>query len=339
MRLWSAQDLRSLLWVIVSLAGLWLGPIEVFAAVSNACVRDCSGMQEPTCDERISTKPDGCGGPPCVWEKNNYCQVPHYPACEETVEGTRVCGEDCKWKNDESCTNPQPHNDWRIYGVALPGDPVYGLWYQDPNTGEHVPLYPDPKTRDLLGLAAKGNIVIGDYLSPDFQTQVLPLLDSSSPGAKVQPYAIDPTDADLGYFSYAQDGLEMFDGDYTQVDAAGLGRKLDGSPRKFYESTLPDDRFDAFMAPFYPQYGQTRSVGKIDAVLFTNHAIVGLTKDLRVNGAIIARDDALSVQNLTLNHDIRLLDKNPLTDRLALPMALQRPTLRRWEECAPAGCP
>jgi hypothetical protein len=324
------------IWTIAGLIGLLAGPNEVFAVAGGGCEPQTCDAPEPTCAQQTTSGTDNCGGS-CTKEFYDYCQIADYPACESSVEGTRVCGESCTYTNYESCDSTP--SDYRIWGVAMPGDPVYGLWYPDPETGEHIPLYPDPQTRDMLGLSAKGNIVVGDYLSEGFQTNVLPLLNPNNPGAKVQSYVVDPSDADLGYSSYVQDGQHVFNGDYTLVDANGSGQKLDGTPRRFYESSLPDEVFDQLMEPLYPQYWQVRGVGSIDAVLFTNHAFTGAVDDLGITGALVARDEALAVGDFSLNHDIRLLKNSALTDKLTLPMALKRPTLLRWEECAPSGCP
>jgi len=187
---------------------------------------------------------------------------------------------------------------------------------------------------------AKGNIVIGDYTDPDFQTYVAPRL---SPGADsvVQPYVIDDTDAALGYNNYPPDaqGRPRFDGRYTSLDG---GQKLDGSSRKFYESSLSDAAFqqqvtDArlsdgyYNAPWAQNYNTD-----IDAALFTNHAVASLTKTryFFIKGSVVGRDDAMVFQrSMQIDHDIRLLGDS--AKDLALPRVLKRLSLVSWAECPP----
>ncbi|MBI3323916.1 MAG: hypothetical protein HYZ92_01370 [Candidatus Omnitrophica bacterium] len=228
---------------------------------------------------------------------------------------------------------------WAPYGFALPGDPTYGF------------NYPDPNTRDLLGLAAKGNVVIGDYTNPDFGTYVAPRLTPGGLSSVVQPYVVDPTDASLGYDSLSPSlcggRSPCFDGDYTATDS---GEKSDHTPRKFYESSLPDAEFHALLDqarstaidPYYsnwtgdPNY---KYASPIDGVLYTNHALTGLveTRYFWVDGAMIARDEALRTgPRFDVYHDIRLLDQ--ASTEIGLPIALKRLKLKRWQDCAESGC-
>lgn len=229
--------------------------------------------------------------------------------------------------------DPADDGNWVNYGWTLPGDPVYGF-------GD-----PDPNTQDLVGLAAKGNIVMGDYTNPDFQTYVVPRL---TPGAQsvTQPYVIDPSDAALGYDDYALDGSgrPRFSGNYDQQDKNIIdgtpGTKLDGTPRKFYESSLPNlefqQRFAAAQAinPYYMF---------VEGVLYTNHAIASLGEGglwccyMGIEGAVVARDDAMAFQgSFWIDHDIRMLDRSAAA--LGLPMSIKSPRLLTVEECPATGC-
>jgi len=206
---------------------------------------------------------------------------------------------------------PEVYNPWVPYGYAFPTDPVYGFGYAD------------PATKDLLGLAAKGNIVIGDYTSQEFQDRVVPKL---SPGINsvVQPYTVDPTDVALGYDNapaiecYGQS--PCFSGNYTLFDG---GTKLDDSPRRFYESSLPDPEFQQLVGGVDP----SRLI--LDAVLFTNHALAGdiPQTDFYIRGAAIARDEAMMFYaSISISHDIRLLG-DTMSDAVVLPFSLRRPRL------------
>lgn len=236
--------------------------------------------------------------------------------------------------------------NWKAYGFTMATDPVYGGGpdgFTSSNGWANYLLNADPETQDQLGLVAKGNVIMGDYTDPDFQTYVAPRL---SPGVDsvVQPYAIDATDAALGYSNYPADdqGRPRFSGAYTQVDG---GQKTDGTPRKFYESTLKDTDFmreiikarlnDQAFNAYGANYGTF-----IDAAMFTNHAMASLaeTRYFIINGAVVARDDAMVFsRSMNIDYDVRLLGDASMD--MALPYALKRLSLVDWSECPYSGCP
>lgn len=239
----------------------------------------------------------------------------------------------------------QPTASWGAYGYAVPGDPEYGF------------SLPSNSTKDLVGLAAKGNIVIGDYtsyaddpLSPtDFSTAVLPKLKPKSddnPAGITMPYVVDPTDADMGYDSLDPSlcggKSPCFNGDYTVQDKQdGLPAfKADSvTPRKFYETSLPDTQMKALADPALRNQFYTSPI-KIDAILYTNHAVAALVKapHLVLNGAVVARDDALLFnKSMTVNHDVRLIS-DQASKAIALPLSLARPSLTGRTECQAETC-
>lgn len=295
---------------------------------------------EPSCAQPTTNGTNECGLPCIKSFSNNKCDAPA-PACGQTTYGQYTCGGQCSWKG--------PDCGWVPYGYVMPGDPTYG--FPNVKNASGTPVYPEPSTTDFLGLAARGNIVIGDYTDrknadgtdnpSDFPSLTVPRL-RPQPGSPVQPYAIDPADEDLGYHDAGFDAKNrpLFSGDYTQVDELGNGRKLDGTPRRFYESTLADADFVKLVDPgLYYRNNPTQMY--IDAVLFTNHTITGFfnTRVLHVNGAFIARDDTLTFLEtiFKINHDVRLFDDSART--LELPFSLESPQLVQWEECPPAACP
>ena len=262
------------------------------------------------------------------------------PACGQTTAGTNNCGAVCT-RTGQPCSQA---STWVPYGFAVPGDPVYG--FPDVVDASGTPAYPNPNTQDLFGFAAKGNIILGDYTSTDFQQRVLPILDGGA-ASKTQPYAIDQSDESLGYHTgngvamNDSQGRPLFDGNYNRQDEQGglPGQKLDGSPRKFYESTLSDAAFQTLATNLAPSSGSTFT---IEGVLFTNHALAGyVPNSITINGAMVSRDDGLIFNGTTfrINHDIRLLgDNDQLVQQIALPVSVQRPTLQQWKECPPSGC-
>ena len=293
---------------------------------SNYFDNYCTAL-EPTCAKRTTTGTYVCGGS-CTKTMDNYCTAAD-PACGEMTAGTYVCGGSCT-KTGGACDTRVP------YGYAIPGDPVYGYGL------------PDNKTMDMLALAAKGNVILGDYTSPDFQNLVAPKL---GPGVDslMQPYAIDPTDKSLGYHDdgFTAKGLPRFSGNYDQWDG-GYKRDTLGNivgDRKFYESSLPDDKFKALLADNWkseldPQWSE------VDAVMFTNHLFAGYApqQNIYLFGSMVARDDAFMFRNgFWSDHDTRLSGTGGsigigLPSNVGLPMSVGRPTLQSWKECAPAGC-
>ncbi|MFH1061787.1 MAG: hypothetical protein V1747_02745 [Candidatus Omnitrophota bacterium] len=167
---------------------------------------------------------------------------------------------------------------------------------------------------DFLGLAAKGNIVVGDYTSGTFN-----LIENYLKPPFTQPYKVDPTDAGIGYVSYTSGGDSYFNGDYTANDG---GRKFDSAgndagARKFYESSLKDNEFRSFC--------DSGLFTRIDAICYTNHALTGRIGQMVINGIIVSRDEATSYSgHLTLNYDIRA-KSDRLGKKMYLPRSLALP--------------
>lgn len=353
--------------LLVVAAALWIAPPPPAFAVSS-CVPNCSSPPtRPSCSQPTVTWPDGCGGTCTLKLSSDPCQVSSLASCANlTVASTTLnCRQSCWYSyprgkciasSSLKCGTTGPGyykncpaiacvasggacaalpSSWQPYGFVDPGDPVYGF----PNVLNAAgnPLYPDPSQQDLLGLAAKGNIVLGNYTSAVFVDNVLPSLN-----AYAQGYAVDPTDADLGYHTgssgvmYDAQGRPLFDGNYNQQDKNGTlpGTKRDGTPRKFYESTLSDVEIQALST----RYGSASGVMNIDGVLFTNHMVTGVIPTLSIKGGMVSRDDGLMVSSsLGLHHDIRLIGAQA-SSQIALPMSMGRPALQSVVECPPSGC-
>jgi hypothetical protein len=147
------------------------------------------------------------------------------------------------------------------------------------------------KTKDFLGLCAKGSMLFGDYTTLD--TSLLKEPHTSS-------HASDASDGPLGYVSYYAGGVPYFSGDYTLRDANGTGTRSDGSARHFYEPMISDAAIAAL--------GVQAWIGWFDAVLYANHLISGdFDANAVINGGFVCRDEAVKRHgNLVLNWDIRL---------------------------------
>lgn len=273
-----------------------------------------------------------------------------------------ACSAQTTCTNDTACGYVAPVNPWVSYGFVQPGDADYGFGAVTNATGG--PLYPPLNTNDLVGFAAKGNIVLGDYTSPGFQTDVLPKANGA-PTSETGPYAIDASDAALGYQSYTDPvtGKPMFNGNYTVQDLETgdysnmpWGGAAQGDPavrpdgaggvvsRKFYEATLSDADFQALVNGPLGMPPANAAVTQVifDGVLFTNHALLGLVnKSIRFNGSMVGRDEVVlsNGASIEINHDQRLSSGVVPAEAVSLPFAFQRPQLTRWQACSQSGCP
>ncbi len=171
-------------------------------------------------------------------------------------------------------------------------------------------------TKDFLGIAAKGNIIVGDYTRNDWKTNVRSYLKPPF----TQSYKIDPTDSSIGYESYKSGGDSYFDGDYTVKDG---GTKTDGSERKFYESSYDDTYFRSIAE-------NSSSIRNVDAVMYTNHAFGGKVGAFTLNGSVVSRDEAIVYSgSITMNYDIRAKDKG---EEFYLPRALALPHIEYFKK-------
>ena len=171
--------------------------------------------------------------------------------------------------------------------------------------------------KDFLGLATKGNMVIGDYTSSNFKW-----IKNYLKPPFTQGYETDSTDSSLGYDSDGNSGNGYwFNGDYTASDG---GEKLDGSNRSFYESSYGDEYF----ATVADQFSQ---ITQIDAVTYTNHVITGRVGQLTINGSIVSRDEAIGYSgHLTMNYDVRAR-LSQMADNFYLPRQLDLPRTRFFQ--------
>jgi len=183
------------------------------------------------------------------------------------------------------------------------------------------------KTRDFVGLCAKGNLILGD----DFKS----FLRDLAKNPVTHTHASDVSDIELGYVSYTSGGVSMFNGDYTATDGQYHDSvRTDGSQRAFYDPILSDTLFQ--------NLGVSAAISKIDGVIYANHMIAGTLGTATINGALICRDEVIKrTGNLYFNWDIRLGSKS--YDRLGIGTSLpdmlpRQPTVYytvKWEELVP----
>lgn len=215
--------------------------------------------------------------------------------------------------------------------IHIIGDIVY----QNPPSWPKPDSKPDQtvkqnEKKDMLGLAAKGNIVIGDYTDSDWISDVTRYITPNW----VKPYACDPTDSAIGYAS-------TFPGDYTVNDGGtqikyvrnkktGAYEPTSTSSRNYYQSTVGER--------IISQNAQKGNIVNIDAVLYNNHATMGKIGACKFNGALVCRDEALIYNSsVQFNWDIRLgsFSRDGVNIFLFLPVTPAIPRVIAWQEVLP----
>jgi hypothetical protein len=230
----------------------------------------------------------------------------------------------------------------------------------------NAPSWPHPDTnpdataqanmsKNLLGLAAKGNIVMGDYTLSSW-------LGSSSSGLQyylksgpyVQQYICDESDQNIGYPRTTEYGWtsneSKFCGDYTQKDG---GKKVDVTSktqnvyqngrwvqqttttisdkqdRKYYESVCATKLIQHLCADTQSSRGAYQpTITRIDAVMYNNHGIIGHIGNCTINGSLVCRNEAMIYEGaLKINWDHRLYSglSGSMSNALGLPMDASRP--------------
>jgi hypothetical protein len=201
-------------------------------------------------------------------------------------------------------------NDVVLKGVVSGRGTIYAgrnvhvvgdLFYANP------PEWPKPMTdkdatreanasRDMVGLAAKGSIILGDYTEGGWKSTT----KTYQKPPFTQPYVVHPSDEANGYISYYDsEGRPVFNGDYTAYD--GGEKAADGggtTSRRFYESSFSDIFIDTIA---------DAQVRHVDAILYTNHLLSGKIGDAVFNGCLVSRDEAIVYHgHLFLNYDVRV---------------------------------
>jgi hypothetical protein len=201
-------------------------------------------------------------------------------------------------------------NDVVLRGVIAGQGTIYAgrnvhiigdLTYRDP------PSWPKPMedpeavaaanaSRDLVGLAAKGSLILGDYTSSGW----LSVTKKYHSPPFTQPYVVDPTDAVNGYVTGNDpEGQPLFHGDYREFDGGVKARDGGGTePRRYYESSFSDSQIRSLA---------DEQVNRIDAVMYTNHLLSGKMGSATINGVLVSRDEAIIYNgSIDINYDIRI---------------------------------
>ena len=183
------------------------------------------------------------------------------------------------------------------------------------------------QSADMLGLIAKGNIVLGNSA----QSSWLGSIRNYIRPPFVNGYECDATDASIGYPEY-------FDGNYTAKDG---GKKVeyvwDYKTKEYVPSSLSDRRYYESTAgsKIINDLSQSSYISNVDAVLYNNHAIMGKIDKCKFNGALVCRDEGCWYSSwVRMNWDIRLGSRSPdgMDFFIYLPMSVADPRVIGWRE-------
>lgn len=183
--------------------------------------------------------------------------------------------------------------------------------------------------KDLVGFAAKENVVMGDYTS------------KTGGSWYSNNWLFNMGDEDVGYDGIPdthdtgeRDGI--FQRQFEDLDGDGV--KDNNYNWSNIQTQAPIQNF-ANCPQGVTQFGDiaTNSLNKIDGVFYTNHAFAGrIGQGATINGAIVSKDEAIIYTNtLTINYDERLHSRyatgqSRLID-VGLPISKKVEIIRWWE--------
>jgi len=189
----------------------------------------------------------------------------------------------------------------------------------------------DNAEKDLIGLAATENIILGDYTNLKnpydwnwLTSSYLFSMGSEDVGEDGIPDTNDTGEGDSIFQSSNEDldGDAVFDDNYNWADV-----QTQTDIENFFNLPVGVDSFDDFA---------TNAIAEINAVLYTNHAVVGWGHGIEFNGCIVSKDESIAAySSITMNFDERLhsrykYDPNWLID-LNLPV-FDGVTIEGWWE-------
>ena len=252
---------------------------------------------------------------------------------------------------------------------------VGNIQYKNPPSWSHPDSNPEAtakanSTKDLVGFAAKGNIVLGDASNSSIFTSSIKSYLSTQP--YVQQYVCDDSDKNIGYprtieYGYTKNESK-FCGDYTQVDggsrvttqAVGTGQYtttrvpvkdrygrtigykdvtteimkttfVDSKTRHYYDSVIHND----LLKSLYAANGSNFLITKIDGVLYNNHGTFGKIGACTINGSLVCRNEGILYSSyLNINHDIRLREDSAegIGNKVGMPLGAAAPGVISWHE-------
>ena len=204
-------------------------------------------------------------------------------------------------------------------------------------------------TKDLLCLAAKGNIVMGDCTSSSWLDTTLKRVLTQKP--YVQPYACAKADDGSwidGDIGYPKAGSTVFAGNYTAADGGNKvaqqavykqqmvnGRWQNVLDHYNYSAATGRRYYDSVVAPKEISTRAT-TITQIDAVLYNNHGIFGKLGQCTINGSLVCRNEGMIFSGkLYLNWDYRLYSGSPenvMNKLVGMPLGTGKPVVQFWQE-------
>ena len=207
-------------------------------------------------------------------------------------------------------------------------------------------------TKDLLCLAAKGNIVMGDCTASGWLDNTLKKVLTQQP--YVQPYycaqADDGSwiDGDIGYPKAGDAHYPKFAGNYTAADGGNKvvqeavyrqewnGRRWQNVLDHYdYKSATGRRYYDSVVAPNEIS-SRASTITQIDAVLYNNHGIFGKLGQCTINGSLVCRNEGMIFSGkLYLNWDYRLYSGSPenvMNQLVGMPLGTGKPIVQFWQE-------
>jgi len=205
---------------------------------------------------------------------------------------------------------------------------IGNIQYVNPPEWRNKAANADNSTKDMLGLMAKGNIVLGDCTSSSWLSSINTYITKSP---YVQRYSCDASDADIGYPS-------QFGGSYAALDG-GLKTTLTYETHELptthteqrpvynsrgrltgYETVVVHDTEtvpvykNAYNRHYYDTVCDNRvisenlsTITQIDAILYNNHGTFGVIGSCSINGSLVCRNEGIKYSgSLHINWDYRL---------------------------------
>ena len=206
---------------------------------------------------------------------------------------------------------------------------IGNIQYVNPPQWQNKTESADNSTKDMLGLMAKGNIVLGDCTSSgwfgnssiDWNTRK-PVNQIITSDPYVQPYACDASDADIGYPSTFGGSYAAYDGgrktvmktETVQLDTGhyegwGFSRKWvwDTETRTTYTNPQTRHYYDTVCDDNIIK-NNLEDINHIDAILYNNHGTFGsVANNCVFNGSLVCRNEGIKyASKLYFNWDYRL---------------------------------
>ena len=205
-------------------------------------------------------------------------------------------------------------------------------------------------SKDLLCLAAKGNIVMGDCTSSSWLDTTLKKVLTQQP--YVQPYACAQADDGSwidGDIGYPRAGKTVFEGNYTAADGGNKvaqeavyrqewnGRRWQNVLDHYeYKSATGRRYYDSVVPPNEIADRAKTAITQIDAVLYNNHGIFGKLGQCTINGSLVCRNEGMIFSGkLYLNWDYRLYSGSPenvMNQLVGMPLGTGKPVVQFWQE-------